>query len=208
MEAKIIPSSTSFNVLSLLFTFLLCISSSNVQTSSAAITTTTTPSITYTNYLKTACNSTTYPQLCLKSLSSYTSTIKTNELKLCSTALTVALKASSNTSKLVKSLSKIRGLSKTEAAIIRDCIEEIGNSIDEIKQSVKVLRSLTGSDRELQIDNLKTWVSGAITDQTTCTDGFDGNNVNYAVKRAITKSIVNVARLTSNALTFINNLSY
>ena len=120
----------------------------------------------------------------------------------------MALKASSNTSKLVKSLSKIRGLSKTEAAIIRDCIEEIGNSIDEIKQSVKVLRSLTGSDRGFQIDNLKTWISGAITDQNTCTDGFDGNNVNYAVKRAITKSIVNVARLTSNALTFINNLSY
>ncbi|KAJ6761204.1 PECTINESTERASE INHIBITOR-LIKE [Salix purpurea] len=206
MAAKTIPSSTSLSVSALVLTFLLCISS-NVQRSSAAITATKNSTKTYTNFLKTACNSTTYPQLCFKSLSSYTSTIKTSELKLCSTSLTVALKASSNTSKLVKSLAKNRGLSKIEAAIIRDCIEEIGNSIDEIKQSLKILGNLTDPDREYQIDNMKTWVSAAITDQNTCTDGFDGRKISYAVKRTIRKSIVNVARLTSNALALINKLS-
>ncbi|KAJ6294510.1 hypothetical protein OIU76_022561 [Salix suchowensis] len=127
-----------------------------------AITATKNSTKTYTNFLKTACNSTTYPQLCFKSLSSYTSTIKTSELKLCSTSLTVALKASSNTSKLVKRLAKNRGLSKIEAAIIRDCIEEIGNSIDEIKQSLKILGNLTDPDREYQIDNMKTWAEEVV----------------------------------------------
>ncbi|CAK7337062.1 unnamed protein product [Dovyalis caffra] len=206
VEQRIMQNRVQGTCALVVLAFLLCIS--NAQTSSAAITTTKTSRKTYTDYLKTACNSTTYPQLCFKSLYSYSSTIKTNDLKLCNAALTVSLEAARNTSKLVKSLSKRRGLSKIEAAVIEDCVEQITDSIDEIKQSLKVLGSLSGSDKQIQIDNIKTWVSAAITDQNTCTDGFDGRKISHAVKSTISKSIVNVGRLTSNALALINKLSY
>ncbi|KAG6753411.1 hypothetical protein POTOM_043479 [Populus tomentosa] len=202
MAAKITSSSSSFVVLALLLTLLLCIST-NVQLSLADTT-----SKTYTNYLQTACNSTTYPQLCFKSLSSYTSTIKTNDLKLCKTALAVTLKAARNASSLVKALSKQKGLSKTEAGIVKDCIEEIGDAIDELNQSLKALGSLKGSDIEFQIANIKTWISAAITDEDTCTEGFEERNITDEVMIKIRKSIVNVARLTSNGLALINKLSY
>ncbi|KAH8486443.1 hypothetical protein H0E87_025451 [Populus deltoides] len=177
MEAKIfIPS----NALALLLAFLLCISLADA-------TTTKNSSETYTNYLKKACNSTLYPQLCFESLSSYTSTIKTNDLKLSTKALTVTLKAASNTSKLLTSLSKGGNLSMTEAGIIKDCIDEMGDSIDMLKQSLKALGSLNGtSDHvQFQISNIKTWMSAALTDETTCTDGIAERKISDEVMRKI-----------------------
>jgi pectinesterase inhibitor-like protein len=200
MEAKIfIPS----NALALLLAFLLCISLADA-------TTTKNSSETYTNYLKKACNSTLYPQLCFESLSSYTSTIKTNDLKLSTKALTVTLKAASNTSKLVTSLSKGGNLSMTEAGIIKDCIDEMGDSIDMLKQSLKALGSLNGSDDHIQfqISNIKTWMSAALTDETTCTDGIAERKISDEVMRKIRKTIVNIAMLTSNALALLNKLPY
>ena len=200
MEAKIsIPS----NALALLLAFLLCISLADA-------TTTKNSSETYTNYLKKACNSTLYPQLCLESLSSYTSTIKTNDLKLCTKALTVTLKAASNTSKLVTSLSKGGNLSKTEAGIVQDCIDEMGDSIDMLKQSLKALGSLNGSSDQIQfqISNIKTWMSAALTDETTCTDGIAERKISDEVMRKIRKTIVNIAMLTSNALALLNKFPY
>ncbi|CAK7337067.1 unnamed protein product [Dovyalis caffra] len=184
MDSKIFMRS---NAIALLLTFLLSIST--MQTSSADTTTTKNSSETYTNYLKTACNSTLYPQLCFESLSPYTSTIKTNDLKLCTKALTVTLKAASNTSKLVESLSKESNLSKTKAGIIKDCIEETGDSIDKLKQSLKALGSLNGSaDIHFQISNIQTWMSAAITEENTCTDGFDERKISDEVMRTIRKT--------------------
>jgi len=200
MEAKIfIPS----NALALLLAFLLCISLADA-------TTTKNSSETYTNYLKKACNSTLYPQLCFESLSSYTSTIKTNDLKLSTKALTVTLKAASNTSKLLTSLSKGGNLSMTEAGIIKDCIDEMGDSIDMLKQSLKALGSLNGtSDHvQFQISNIKTWMSAALTDETTCTDGIAERKISDEVMRKIRKTIVNIGMLTSNALALLNKLPY
>ncbi|KAJ6761211.1 hypothetical protein OIU79_025942 [Salix purpurea] len=201
MEAKIfIPR----NALALLLTFLICMS--NMEISLADTNTTKNSTETYTNYLKKACNSTLYPQICFESLSSYTSTIKTNGLKMCTKALTVTLKAASNTSRLVRSLSKEGNLSKAEAGIIKDCIDEMGDSIDMLKKSLKALGSVNGSEIEFQISNIKTWMSAAMTDETTCTDGIDERKISDEVMRKIRKTIVNISMLTSNALALINKL--
>lgn len=94
--------------------------------------------------------------------------------------------------------------------MVKDCIENIKDSIDELKQSVSSMSNLgvSGSDVQLQLDDIKTWVSAVITDDATCTDGFDGVKVSTAVKTAIRNSIVNAARLASNALSLIDSLVY
>lgn len=193
-------------------TFLLIISLlllSKVQESSAAaIATTRTSRTAYINFLKTACNSTTYPKLCYVSLSPYASTIKTNDLKLCNTALNITLKVARNTYKLFKTMSRQKALSKTEVGVIKDCQEEVGDSIDELKQALKALKILNANDKnvEFQIADIKTWVSAALTDENTCTDGFDGLKIGSALKKQISKIISNFASFTSNALALINKL--
>jgi pectinesterase inhibitor-like protein len=121
----------------------------------------------------------------------------------------VTLKAASNTSKLVTSLSKGGNLSMTEAGIIKDCTDEMGDSIDMLKQSLKALGSLNGSDHiQFQISNIKTWMSAALTDETTCTDGISERKISDEVMRKIRKTIVHIAMLTSNALALLNKLPY
>ncbi|XP_021909584.1 pectinesterase inhibitor 4 [Carica papaya] len=162
----------------------------------------------YTNYIKTACNSTTYPSLCRKSLSSYASAIESNPLKLCNTALYVTIRTARNVSSLVTKLAKEKGLSPTEIGIITDCVENIGDSIDELNQSLAETNYLGGPDTELHLANMKTWVSAALTDEDTCTDGFDGRKVSSSVKKKIRKSVLNLAKMTSNALALLNYLRY
>ncbi|KDP22407.1 hypothetical protein JCGZ_26238 [Jatropha curcas] len=209
METKTI-SPCSIN---LLITFLLSclLLISNIQSSVAAtpVTTTKTSKTVYKNYLKTACNTTTYPKLCYNSLSPYTSTIKTNDLSLCNTALTITVKVAKNTSGLIKELSKRKGLSKSEAAVIKDCKDEISDSIDELKQAIKALASLKSSNSTAYvIDDIKTYVSAAITNDYTCLDGFEGMKVSASLQSKIKKSVTNFASLTSNALALINKLEY
>ncbi|KAL3755881.1 hypothetical protein ACJRO7_002867 [Eucalyptus globulus] len=163
------------------------------------------------NFIKTSCSTTTYPKLCNKYLSSYASVVRSNPWKLCNCALSVSLQAARNASSLVTTLSKKRSLTKAEASIVKDCIENLGDTIDELKQSIKTMANVSSAaknDVAFQMANVKTWVSAAITDETTCTDGIAEGKVSAGVKRKIQSYIENVARITSNGLSLINSLKY
>lgn len=162
----------------------------------------------YKNFIKTSCNSTLYPALCYKYLSSHSSTIKTDSVKLCNTALTVNLKAANKTSALVTSMAKKGGLRPSEKAVIEDCNEEIDDCVDELRKASNVLDNLRDAlNKEDQMADIKTWVSAAMTDEDTCMDEFEENNVRESVKNKIKKSIVDLRQITSNSLALINRLS-
>lgn len=159
----------------------------------------------YKTYIKIVCGSTKYPQVCYGSLSPYAFKIKVNTHKLCNSALLVDLKVSCSLSLTISKLSKTKGLAYIEAAIIKDCIENIKDTVDELKHSLKELKSLGGSDVQCKINDIKTWVRATITDECSCTDGFSRLRVSMTVRNKFRVSILNVARLTSNALSLINS---
>ncbi|KAM7499546.1 hypothetical protein LguiA_023960 [Lonicera macranthoides] len=198
----------STNALTLLFTTLVLFLCFTTPIFSASSSSSSSVPKAYTNFIKTSCNSTTYPSLCNKSLSPYASSIKTNSLKLCYTALTLTIKAARNTSSMVSKLAKQKGITRIEAAAIKDCIANMQDSVYELKQSLQALSKLKGDDKEFQMANAKTWVSAAITDEDTCMDGFTGRKVNAAVKNKIKNGILVVMSLSSNALSLINKLEY
>ncbi|GMY07774.1 pectinesterase inhibitor 4-like [Fagus crenata] len=160
------------------------------------------------NYIEIACNSTTYPQECYKSLLPYTSKIKANPQKLCRTSLSITLKAAKNASSTVSNILKQKGLTRLEAAIIKDCIVNIKDSLAELMQSLDAMDHLSGLDKEFQIDNIKTWLSAALTDENTCMDGFEGEVISTIVKQKIRNIVLKIARLTSNSLSLINSFTY
>lgn len=184
------------NLLSLLFISLL----------HNALATTSYSHQTYGAYIKTACNSTTYPQECYKNLLPYAFKIKANPQKLCKVSLSVTLNAVHNASSTVSKLLKQNGLSRIEAATIKDCIVNIKDSLDELKQSVEEMSLLSGLDKEFHIANIKTWLSAVLTDENTCTDGFEGEVIDIIVKQKISNTVLKIARLTSNSLSLINSL--
>ncbi|CAN7119277.1 unnamed protein product [Brassica rapa subsp. narinosa] len=165
-----------FVILSL--TLVALINSSNIPKTAA-----TRPSRyqNYKTFVKTACNSTTYPTMCYNSLSSYSSTIKADPIKLCTTP---------------------------EVPVLKDCVEEMKDTVDELKQALMAeLKNLNGGgiSKEEHLKNVKTWVSAALTDDTTCTGEFEEEEVNEETKKKVEKAVSELSKTTSNTLALITN---
>ncbi|KAI5411339.1 pectinesterase inhibitor 4 [Lathyrus oleraceus] len=165
----------------------------------------------FKTFIKNSCNSTTYPYICYKSLSPYASKIEENPLKLCNFSLSAALKAARGASSAVSKLLKSNDnhLSSIGEGVVQDCFGNLKDSIEQLQDSIDAMTHLDADfDREFQISNIKTWVSSAITNDQTCYDGFDEMNVDSILRDQIRRTVLNVARKTSNALYFINNNIY
>ncbi|KAF4372124.1 hypothetical protein F8388_000340 [Cannabis sativa] len=93
-----------------------------------------------------------------------------------------------------------------EVAAMKDCVEELSDSVDELKRSMGEMSKVGKESRDfkIMINDIQTWVSAALTDESTCSDGFGGNDMNGNLKTVVRGKIVNVAQLTSNALALIN----
>lgn len=106
-------------------------------------------------------------------------------------------------------LNKFKGLKGRENQALRDCLEEIGDGVDRLSRSIKELKlcrgSNNGQDFAWHISNVETWVSSAITDESTCTDGFAGKALNGRIKSSIRARMLRVSQVTSNALSLINH---
>lgn len=159
------------------------------------------------NFIKTKCRTATYPSLCLKTLIPYASSVKANSTKLCKEALNVATKGAHDASTIVSNLKKQNGISRYEAAAIKDCIEDVKDAMYELKRAFEAMGHLGDKDKEFQLANAKTYASAAITDADSCTGGFsDYRKVNPKVQDAINRSMAVIIRLGSNALSLINHI--
>ncbi|KAK7334492.1 hypothetical protein VNO80_26249 [Phaseolus coccineus] len=159
-----------------------------------------------TNFIKSSCSATQYPALCVESLSVYAAAIQQDPHQLVQTALSLALNRTESTKTFVAKCTKFRGLKPREYAALKDCVEEISDGVDRLSRSLKELKlcKLKGQDFDWHMSNVETWVSSALTDESTCGDGFAGKALSGKIKDAIRGKMVNVAQVTSNALSLIN----
>ncbi|KAJ4846545.1 hypothetical protein Tsubulata_013547 [Turnera subulata] len=157
------------------------------------------------HYIKTSCKTTLYPKLCYRSLSSYANKIKTDPKILAHTALNVTLTATRSTSRLMRRISKIRTLRRRERAAIADCVEVVGDSVEELHRSMEEMDSASETNFTAVMSDVQTWVSAAMTDDGTCMDGCEEGAIRGRVKILVRRHIVRIAHLTSNALVFVNS---
>ncbi|XP_024960549.1 pectinesterase inhibitor 4-like [Cynara cardunculus var. scolymus] len=163
---------------------------------------------TYSTFIKTSCNAATYPTVCRKTLLPYAAAVKTSPLRLVNVALSTTLKSANATLATVSQFAKTKRITKWESAVLKDCIENLKDSMAEIKSSLKAISGLPKStDKSFVISNAQTWTSAAITDENTCLDGFSDRKVSPAIKKKLRNSIVSLARVSSNALYLINHLA-
>ncbi|XP_055834432.1 pectinesterase inhibitor 4-like [Solanum dulcamara] len=158
------------------------------------------------NFIKSKCKITTYPSLCLNTLLPYASSVQTNPIKLCDTALDIAIESAQNASHMISEVGKNKGITKYEAGAIKDCIGDLKDAVYELKETLGAMNHLNDTDKDFQWDNAKTYASAVITDANSCLDGFSDRKVNPDVKTNIIDAISYVTKLASNALAFINHL--
>ncbi|KAE8727706.1 putative Plant invertase/pectin methylesterase inhibitor superfamily protein [Hibiscus syriacus] len=157
-----------------------------------------------TAFIKTWCDSTSYPDLCFATFSSYAAEIKGSPQILATKSLFVALNTTRSASKSFNKLRKKQGLKTREAAALQDCVEEISDSFDEIKRSVAEMGESGGKSFAFRMSDVQTWASAALTDENTCMDGFSETAVDGAVKDKVRTVIEKVAHLTSISLSIVN----
>lgn len=163
-----------------------------------------------TDFIQASCRATRYPALCVQCLSHYASAIKQSDRQLTQTALSVSLARVRSAAAYVAKMTKVRGIKGKEYQAVKDCIENMGDSVDRLSQSVRELGHMgraVGQDFMWHMSNVQTWVSAALTDENTCLDGFDGHAMDGNVKAAVNRRVTNVAQVTSNALALVNRFA-
>lgn len=148
--------------------------------------------------VRTSCVHASYPNICLRTLSSYSGLAKTPR-DLAQAAVKVSLARAHKAS-----LSQLKNHNKREVGALNDCVVQMDDSVDELSETLEELHHLHGGDFQWRMSNAQTWVSAALTNEDTCLDGFkeiDGN-----IRSDVKKKVTNLARITSNALYLINLL--
>lgn len=184
---------------------------SSSSSSNNTISDTSTSTKTYKSFIKQYCNSTSNPKICIKSLSPYASIIKTDPLTLTKISIFVAFKATNKASSVLEKLSKRKDLSHGESQVIKDCLENMNYACGEVSDSAKAIKYLNGTSSpkdKFQWANIRTWMSAAITDDSTCTDGFDDATVRNSLQKKIKNVVTNANGLISEALSLVNKFSY
>ncbi|KAK7848399.1 pectinesterase inhibitor 3 [Quercus suber] len=160
--------------------------------------------------VRSSCEHASYPNICIRTLSSYTGPAK-NPKDLAQAAVKVSLSRAKRVSNYLAQVSEAKDLkiSKRQRGALSDCVEQISESVEELRQTLSELKHLRVETFRWQMSNAETWVSAAfsaaLTYEDTCLDGFqgvDGNKLKSDVKRKIR----NVGKVTSNALYMINRL--
>ncbi|XP_074303193.1 pectinesterase inhibitor 9-like [Silene latifolia] len=193
-------------LISLIFTVLLITISSATSYPTGSH-----PSTSSLDFIQSSCHVTRYPALCYHSLTPFAAKINKSERQLAVTALAVSLSRARSAAQFVSRTKKIKGISHREIEAVKDCVDTMGDSVDQLTRSFTEMghmgRVNDGEDFMWHISNVQTWVSAALTDANTCMDGFSGRVMRGRVKGAINMRLTNVAQVTSNALALVNHFA-
>ncbi|KFK32950.1 hypothetical protein AALP_AA6G310500 [Arabis alpina] len=156
------------------------------------------------DFIRTSCNATLYPDVCYTSLSGYASAVQDNPARLAKLAIGVSLSHAKYTAGYLSKLSRA-----SASAAVRDCVSNVRDAVEQMRGSLRQLREMNhrrpGAPAfRFQMSNVQTWMSAALTDEETCTDGITEEMEDGETKTAICERVADVKRFTSNALALVN----
>ncbi|OWM88399.1 21 kDa protein-like [Punica granatum] len=164
-----------------------------------------------TDFIEVSCRSTRYPPLCVQCLSSYARVIRQNEQALARVALSVTLSRARQAMAFVARMRDTRGIRPRENGAVRDCVANLGSSVDRLVQSIiemdQMNKAAPGDDFEWHVSNLETWVSGALTNANTCLDGFAGRAMDGNIKTTVRSKVLDLAQVMSNTLALMDRFA-
>ncbi|KAI3506619.1 hypothetical protein L1887_21179 [Cichorium endivia] len=157
------------------------------------------------SYVVDACSVTTYQDLCIHSLASYSNVAKRDPSKWARAGVSVTIGETKNTTRYLLGLKKRNSMKGRNRAAVFDCVDVFQDTLDNLHKSLGVLRQISAVTFETQMEDVTTWVSSALTDEDTCLDGFEGQK-GKQIKLLETK-VKRVTYFTSNALALVAKLA-
>ncbi|KAJ7524433.1 hypothetical protein O6H91_17G004900 [Diphasiastrum complanatum] len=148
--------------------------------------------------IQSLCNSTSYPDTCIASLSAFPGSSIASPTRLVGIAMNIAHQGANSSLHLVERLLDSEH-NETIKAALKDCLENLADSIDQINVSLSHFSSLSLKNLLDTFKEIRTSLSSALTFQTTCIeDVFAG--INGRAGDEISKDGHYVKQLVSNAL--------
>ncbi|KAL8253514.1 hypothetical protein R6Q59_037207 [Mikania micrantha] len=156
--------------------------------------------------VKSACSSTSYPELCYSTITSHPEVTKKvkNQKDVIELAVNITKTAVEKNYFQIKKVMSTRkaSLTQREVRALHDCLEMVSETLEELIQVEKDL-----DEYRTHANDLKTLMSSAITDQETCLDGFSHDDADKKVRKELEKGLDRVEKMCSNALAMICNMT-
>ncbi|XP_031099165.1 pectinesterase-like [Ipomoea triloba] len=155
------------------------------------------------NAVDSVCKPTLHSETCKKKLSAATNSTDTKELV--EVAFNVTMEEISDAMKKSKTLQDAAKDPRTSEAF-KVCQGLLEDSIDDIRRSLDKMLDYTAaaSNLKLYMNDIKVWLSGALTFENTCLDGFQGTKGDNAEK--MKKLLATAQQLTGNTLEMVNEI--
>ncbi|XP_058083084.1 pectinesterase-like [Magnolia sinica] len=150
------------------------------------------------------CQPTDYKESCVKSLSSVAGDNTTDPKELIKLSFQVAIE---NVKKAFNESATLQEAEKDPIAskALENCKELMDYSLDDLNSSLDKLGEFDLSKLDDLLDDIKIWLSGSLTYQETCVDGFDGSKSDAGSK--MKEAIRGGSELTSNVIAIVDELS-
>ncbi|KAL7104899.1 hypothetical protein ACP275_07G011000 [Erythranthe tilingii] len=147
------------------------------------------------------CQSTYYQQTCTETLSNATNS--SDPQTLIQTIFEIAIDHLNNTIRQSGALQQISNDPKTAQAY-KTCTKVLDDSIQDLRKSIQRTETFDFFDFSIFIDDIKTWLTGALTYQETCLDSFEDTKGDHAETM---RQLLKLSReLTTNGLAIANQI--
>jgi pectinesterase inhibitor-like protein len=148
-----------------------------------------------TQAISKACSKTRFPALCVSSLLDFPGSMTASESDLVHISFNMTLLHLDKALYLSSGISYVN-METRERSAFDDCLELLEDSIDALTRSLSTVSPSSGGGGSPE--DVVTWLSAALTNQDTCSEGFEG--VNGTVKDQMTEKLKDLTGLVSNCL--------
>ncbi|XP_027109707.1 probable pectinesterase/pectinesterase inhibitor 58 [Coffea arabica] len=153
--------------------------------------------------IQTICEPTDYKETCIKTLQAEAGN-STDPKELIQAAFKVTTNYINEAAKNSTVLQELQKDPRTKLAL-ENCKELAHQAVEDLERSFAKFQTFDFSNIDDMLADIKVWLSGALTYQQTCLDGFEGAEGDAGEK--MRQSLETSMELTSNGLAMINDIS-
>ncbi|KAF9601058.1 hypothetical protein IFM89_015984 [Coptis chinensis] len=147
-----------------------------------------------TQAISKTCSKTRYPELCVNSLLDFPGSLTADQRDLVHISVNMTLQRVGHALYGASEISNLEMDTRVRSAY-EDCLELLEDSVDHLSSS---LNSVGPDSKAGSTGDVLTWLSAALTNQDTCTEGFE--DVNGVVKNQMVLHLRDLTELVSNCL--------
>lgn len=145
-----------------------------------------------TQAISRTCSRTRFPALCLSSLHEFPGALTASDADLVHISVNATLQRFGKAFYMASDISSL-AMDKLTRSAYESCLELLEDSVYLLSRSLTSVKSSAGNNNDVQ-----TWLSAALTNQDTCTEGFA--DVSGNVKDQMAMKLKDLSQLVSNCL--------